>query len=149
MNLYNDRNKITKLFENKDITPHMYVYDTKSDGVEESEQKFDESVGERVKLRRQKADDKTDETGDEQPDTTDMTELESEESAAQRREHEGKGLKKLTPEQMISRLPICLAQLKAENNSQKLKNEIRQFLYSLYRSKKLSKTIYNNVIKAI
>ena len=37
---------------------------------------------------------------------------------------------------MLSRLPISLAQLKAGNNSQKLKNEIRQFLYSLYRSKK-------------
>ena len=47
---------------------------------------------------------------------------------------------------MLSRLPISLAQLKAENNSEKLKNEIRQLLYSLYRSKKLSKTIYNNFI---
>ena len=50
---------------------------------------------------------------------------------------------------MLSRLPISLAQLKAENNSEKLKNEIRQLLYSLYRSKKLSKTIYNNFINAI
>ena len=39
----------------------MYVYDEKADGVEESEQKFDESIGERVKLKRQKGDDKTDE----------------------------------------------------------------------------------------
>ena len=51
-----------------------------------------------------------------------MPELESEESAAQRREHEGKGLKVLTPQQILSRLPISLAQLKAENNSQPLKN---------------------------
>ena len=43
------------------------------------------------------------------------------------------GLKILTPDQMLSRLPITLAQLKAGNNSQKLKNEIRQLLYSLYR----------------
>ena len=50
----------------------MYAYDAKSDGVEESEQKFDESIGERVKLRRQKADDKTEGTGDEQLETTDM-----------------------------------------------------------------------------
>ena len=49
---------------------------------------------------------------------------------------EGKGLKILTPNQMLSRLPIPLAQLKAGNNSEKLKNEIRQLLYSLYRSKK-------------
>ena len=45
---------------------------------------------------------------------------------------------------MLSRLPITLAQLKAGNNSQRLINEIRQLLYSLYRSKKLTKTIYNN-----
>ena len=50
---------------------------------------------------------------------------------------------------MLSRLPIFLAQLKAGNNSKKLKNEIRQLLYSLYRSKKFSKTIYENLIKAI
>ena len=54
---------------------------------------------------------------------------------------EGKELKILTSQQMLSRLPISLAQLKAGNNSEKLKNEIRQLLYSLYRSKKLSKTI--------
>ena len=59
MNLYNGRNKIIKLFESKDITHFMYAYDAKSDGVEESEQKFEESIGEIVKLRRQKADDKT------------------------------------------------------------------------------------------
>ena len=47
------------------------------------------------------------------------------------------GLEILTPNQMLSRLPISLAQLKAENNSEKLKNEIRQILYSLYRSKNL------------
>ena len=67
-----------------------------------------------------------------------MLDLETEESASQKREHEGKGLKILTPQQMLSRLPISLAQLKAGNNSQKLKNELRQLLYSLYRSKKLS-----------
>ena len=51
----------------------------------------------------------------------------------------GKGLKILTPNQMLSRLPISLAQLKAGNNSEKLKNEIRQLLHSWYRSKKLYK----------
>ena len=69
--------------------------------------------------------------------------LGSEESAAQRQE--GQGLKILTPKQMITRLAILLAQLKAGNNSQKLKNEIRQLLYHLYRSKNLSKTIYNSL----
>ena len=48
---------------------------------------------------------------------------------------------------MLSRLPITSAQLKAGNNSEKLKNEIRQLLYSLCRSKKLTKTIYNILIK--
>ena len=62
-----------------------------------------------------------------------MTELESEESAAQRRSQRGQGLKILTRQQMLSRLPISLAQLKAGNNLQKLKNERRQLLYSLYR----------------
>ena len=51
----------------------------------------------------------------------------------------GKGLKILTPDQMLSRLATTLAQLKAGNNSKKLKNEIRQLLYSLYRKKKLTK----------
>ena len=46
---------------------------------------------------------------------------------------QGQGSKILTPNQMLSRLPISLAQLKAGNNSEKLKNEIRQLLYSLYR----------------
>ena len=49
----------------------------------------------------------------------------------------GLGLKNLTRNQMLTRLPITLAQLKAGNNSEKLKNEIRQLLYSLYRSKNL------------
>ena len=50
---------------------------------------------------------------------------------------------------MVIRLPILLAQLKAGNNSEKLKNEIRQIVYSFYRSKSLSKTIYNNLFNAI
>ena len=62
---------------------------------------------------------------------------------------EGQGLKMLTQQQMLSRLPISLAQLKAGNNSEKLKNEIRQLLYLLYRSKKLSKTIYKHLIDTI
>ena len=50
---------------------------------------------------------------------------------------------------MLSGLPIFLAQLKAGNNSEKPRNEIRQLLYSLYRSKKLSQTIYEHLINAI
>ena len=62
---------------------------------------------------------------------------------------EGKGIKILTPNQMLSRLPISLAQLEAENNSNKLKNEIRQLLYSLYRSKNMTRQVYNNLIRHI
>ena len=62
---------------------------------------------------------------------------------------EGQGLKILSLDQMFRRLAIILAQLKAENNLEKLKNEIRQLLYSLYHSKKLIKAIYNNLINTI
>ena len=63
---------------------------------------------------------------------------------------QGLGLKILTtPNQMLSRLPITLAHLKAGNNSEKLKNEIRQLLYSLYRSKKLTKQLYKSLIDII
>ena len=86
---------------------------------------------------------------DEEPNTTDMTELESEESAAKRRNQPGQGLKILTPDQMLSRLPINLAQLKAGNNSQNFKNEIRQLYYSLYRSKKLTKELYKSLVDII
>ena len=51
----------------------------------------------------------------------------------------GKGINILTPNQMLSRLPISLAQLEAGNNSEKLKNEPRQLLYSLYHSKNMTK----------
>ena len=61
----------------------------------------------------------------------------------------GQGLKILTPSQMLSRLPISLAQLKAGNNSEKLKNEIRQLLCSLYRSKKLTKQLYKSLVDII
>ena len=61
----------------------------------------------------------------------------------------GQVIKILTPNQMLSRLPITLAQLKAGNNSEKLKNEIRQLLFSLYRSKKLTKQLYKSLIDII
>ena len=61
----------------------------------------------------------------------------------------GEGLKILNDKQMLNRLPILLAQIQAGNNPIKLKNEARQILYSLYRSKVLTKTVYNNLIKSI
>ena len=62
---------------------------------------------------------------------------------------EGTGLKILTPKQMLQRLPIALAQIKAGNNSESLLNEIRQIVYSLYQSKELTKKVYNTIIKSI
>ena len=68
------------------------------------------------------------------------------EAKKQAREQEGTGLKILTPNQMLKRLPIALAQVKAGNNSESLLNEIRQIVYSLYRSKEITKKVYNNNI---
>ena len=69
------------------------------------------------------------------------------------KEQEGTGanemLKILTPNQMLKRLPIALAQVKAGNNSESLLNEIRQIVYSLYRSKEITKKVYNNIINSI
>ena len=62
---------------------------------------------------------------------------------------QGEGIKILTPNQMLSRLPISLAQLEAGNNSNKLKNEIRQLLYSLYHSRNMTKQVYNILTKYI
>ena len=65
------------------------------------------------------------------------------------KEQEGTGLKILTPNEMLKRLPIALAQIKAGNNSESLLNEIRQIVYSLYRSKEITKKVYNNIIRSI
>ena len=64
-------------------------------------------------------------------------------------EQEGTGLKIITPKQMLERLPIALAEVKAVNNSERLLNEIRQNVYSLYQSKQISKKIYNHIIESI
>ena len=61
----------------------------------------------------------------------------------------GKGLEILTPKQMLERLPIALAQVKANNNSENLLNEIRQIVFSLYQSKGITKKVYYNIIKSI
>ena len=67
------------------------------------------------------------------------------------RQQQGQGLQILgrTPSQMLSRLPISPAQLKAGNNSEKLQNEIRQLLFSLYRSKRLTKQLYKSLVYII
>ena len=61
---------------------------------------------------------------------------------------QGEGIKTLIPHQMLRRLPIALAQIKAGNNSESLLNEIRQIVYSLYQSKEITKKVYNNIIKS-
>ena len=70
-----------------------------------------------------------------------------------KKSQEGEGANKtlriLTPNQTLKRLPIALAQVKAGNNSESLLNEIRQIVYSLYRSKEITKKVYNNIIHSI
>ena len=95
------------------------------------------------------ADEQPNKEADEQPDTTEMSDLESEKSVKQKRNKKEFELKILTPDQMFNRLPISLAQLKAGNNTEKITNKITKLLYSLYRSKTLTKTIYNNLNNTI
>ena len=110
MKLFNIKNTIVSLFRNGFIRSLDYQNTVKL----EQKPGFEESVAERTKIRKQKkSDDKH---------TTDMPELESEESTAQVKEQKAKGLKTLTPSQMLSRLPMSLAQLNAGNNSEKLGN---------------------------
>ena len=71
------------------------------------------------------------------------------EFALKEQKQRGQGLKILTPNQMLNRLPLSLAQLNAGNNSEKLKNELRQLLYSLYRSRKLTKQLYKSLVDII
>ena len=60
-----------------------------------------------------------------------------------------KGVKILTPNKLLTRLVILLAQIKTENNSYKLKNEIRKILYFLSQHDKITKKVYNNLIKSL
>ena len=64
-------------------------------------------------------------------------------------QQKGKGLKILTPKQILQRLPISLAQVKAGNTSENLLNEIRQIMYSLYQAKKITKKLYSNIMNSI
>ena len=68
---------------------------------------------------------------------------------ANQNETKEKVLKILTPKQILQRLPIALAQVKAGNDSENLLNEIRQIIYSLYQSKEITKKVYNNLIKSL
>ena len=68
---------------------------------------------------------------------------------ARKNKTEGKVLKRLTPKQMLQRLPIALAQVKAGNNSESFLNEIKQIVYSIFQSKQINEKVYNNIIKFI
>ena len=64
-------------------------------------------------------------------------------------QQKGKGLKILTPKQILQRLPISLAQVKAGNTSENLLNEIRQIMHSLYQAKKITKKLCSNLMNSI
>ena len=82
---------------------------------------------------------------EESVDLSDMPALEGDEKEVK----EEKGLKISTPNKSLTTLPILLAQIKAWNNSNKLKNETRQILYLLYQHNKITKKVYNNLIKSL
>ena len=103
---------------------------------EESKSQWEETGAEKVKLRRQKADDEG---------LSDMPPLEVDEEEVK----EGKELKILNPNKLLTRLPILLAQIKAGNNSNQLKNEIRQILYPLFQHNKITKKVYDNLIESL
>ena len=135
----------------------------------EPEEKYDESIAERVKAKPRKQNassilpkkDYSEEAADYLKYTEEQQKGQerfsndydsngwSSGSGSVTSKAKGVGLKILTNKQMLNRLPILLAQIQAGNNSIKLKNEARQILYSLYRSKLLTKTVYNNLIKSI
>ena len=136
----------------KDLERYIFGEEIESINPEE---KYEESIAERAKTRRQNTQ-RTFAPQDSSINLDNFTygenydELDEEDREFLRNMNkEEKGFKILTNKQMLNRLPILLAQIQAGNNSIKLKNEIRQILYSLYRSKVLTKTVYNNLIKSI
>ena len=75
--------------------------------------------------------------------------MSEEKSKAKQNKTKGTAFKILAPKQMLQRLPIAIAQVKAGNNSENLLNEIRQIIYSLYQSKEITKKVYNNLMKSL
>ena len=149
----------------KDLERYLFGEDIENI---ESEEKYEESIAERVKTRRQNKEIYRDTQRTFAPssppkknysaETDKYLKYMEEQKKDQKKFSDecdsngwssGSTLKILTNKQILSRLPILLAQMQAGNNSIKLKNELRQILYSLYRSKVLTKTVYNNSIKVI
>ena len=162
----NEFRKLKQKVTNDRLRQHLiknlerYLFGEDIENVE-PEEEYEESITERVKTRRQnkETDRDTQRTFAPQDSSINLDsftygenydELDEEDRELLRNmNEEGKGLKILTNKQMLNRLPILLAQIQAGNNSKKLKNGLRQILYSLYRSKTLTKTVYNNSIKVI
>ena len=157
------KQKVTNDRLRQDLIKNLerYIFGEDIESIE-PEENYEESIAERVKTKRQNTQktfvpssppkkDYSEETAD---FLKYMEELEKSpkkfsDDYGSSGWSSGSGLKILTNKQMLNRLPILLAQILAGNNSNKLKNEIRQILYSLYRSKVLTKTVYNNLIKSI
>ena len=149
----------------KDLERYIFGEDLESI---EPEEKYQENIEERIKTRGQNGPSNPPKK-DYSKENADFLEYIKKEKEGQKRfsddydsngwscgsgnvvsKAKGTGLKILNDKQMLNRLPILLAQIQAGNNSIKLKNEIRQILYSLYRSKLLTKTVHNNnLIKPI
>ena len=148
----------------KDLERYIFGEDIE---IIEPEEKYEESIAERVKTRKQNAPSSPSKI-DSSKATADFLEHMKKEKEGQKRfsddydsnglssgsgnvvsKAKSAGLKILTDKQILNCLPILLAQIQAGNNSIKLKNEIRQILSLLYRSKLLTKTVYNNLIKTI
>ena len=157
------KQKVTKDELKQDFVKDLerYIFGEDIESIE-PEEKYEETIAERVKTRKQN----TQKTfapssppkKDYSEETADYLKYMEEQEKGQKRFIDdydsngwpsGSGLKILTNKKMLNRLPILLAQIQAGNNSIKLKNEVRQILYSLYRSKVLTKTVYNNLIKSI
>ena len=153
------KQKVTNDILRQDLIKHIEKYLFGEDIG--SKEKYEESIAERLKTRRdtQKTFAPSSPPKEDCSAETDeyLKYMEEQEKARKKFSDEydsngwssGSGLKILTNKQMLNRLPILLAQIQAGNDSTKLKNEIRQILYSLYRSKVLTKTVYNNLIKVI
>ena len=125
-NLYDGRKVVINAFKNK-------IFLFRVEEPEDSGKKPNESNDEFYTPRELDTIPELSSFENEEETLRDKPELETEESAAQRRKTRGQGLKILTPQQMLTRLPISLSQLKVGNNSQNLKYEIRQLLCSLCR----------------
>ena len=157
------KQKVTNNSLRQDLIKNLerYIFGEDLESIE-PEEKYEESVVERVKTRRQNA------PSSPPKEAADYLKYIEEQEKGQKRfsddydsngwssgsgnvvsKSKGAGLKILNNKQMLNCLPILIAQIQAGNNSNKFKNEARQILNSLYRSKLLTKTVYNNLIKSI